>query len=105
MFTTIVQEAVPPPMQPEPEVLLLDRAPANKFLEVVEVPHGRAVSRSLAQLGVAVSERLRVRSAAPWGGPVLVEVGGTTVAIGRGLAHRIKVRLVRRRKKDDACLP
>lgn len=73
----------------------LDRAPRRRCLEVVEVPQGRGVMRSLAQLGVFVSEKLRVRSAAPWSGPILVEVGGTTVAIGRCLARRIKVRLVR----------
>jgi ferrous iron transport protein A len=76
--------------------MFLDRAPQRRSLVVLEVPRGRGVTRSLAQLGVSVSEKLRVRSAAPWGGPILVEVGGTTVAIGRGLASRIKVRLLRR---------
>lgn len=79
----------------KPAVTYLDRAPQRKCLEVVEVPQGRGVARSLAQLGVFVSEKLRVRSAAPWSGPILVEVGGTTVAIGRCLARRIKVRLLR----------
>lgn len=100
-----MQPVTKAPIQREPEVILLDRAPMDNFLEVVEVPQGRGVARSLAQLGVSVTERLRVRSAAPLGGPVLVEVGGTTVAIGRSLARRIKVRLVRRRTRDDACQP
>lgn len=81
-------------------VMFLDCAPQRRSLLVMEVPRGRGVARSLAQLGVAVSEKLRVRSAAPWGGPILVEVGGTTVAIGRSLASRIKVRLVRRDGKE-----
>jgi ferrous iron transport protein A len=93
------------PIQRDSEAIQLDRAPIDKYMEVVEVPQGRGVARSLAQLGVSVTERLRVRSAAPWGGPVLVEVGGTTVAIGRGLARRIKVRLIRKRKRDETCLP
>ena len=77
-------------------VMCLDCAPQRKSLVVVEVPRGRGVARSLAQLGVSVSEKLWVRSAAPWGGPILVDVGGTTAAIGRSLACRIKVRLARR---------
>jgi ferrous iron transport protein A len=80
----------------KPALLQLDRAPQHQWLEVVEVPQGRGAARSLAHLGVLVKERLRVQSAAPWGGPVLVEVGATTVAIGRGLASRIKVRVLRR---------
>lgn len=73
----------------------LDQAPLRKWLVVVEVPQGRGAARSLAHLGVIVNEKLRVRSAAPWGGPILVEVGGTTVAIGRCLANHIKVRALR----------
>jgi Fe2+ transport system protein FeoA len=86
-------------------VTYLDRAPQRKCLEVVEVPQGRGVMRSLAQLGVFVSEKLRVRGAAPWSGPILVEVGGTTVAIGRCLARRIKVRLLRRDGTGDEPCP
>ncbi|MBI3646679.1 MAG: ferrous iron transport protein A [Acidobacteriales bacterium] len=87
-----------------PPITHLDRAPRRKWLEVIEVPQGRGASRSLAHLGVVVSERLRVRAVAPWGGPILVDVGGTTVAIGRCLASRIKVRLVRRdRAGDETC--
>jgi Fe2+ transport system protein FeoA len=86
-------------------VTYLDRAPQHKCLEVVEVPQGRGVVRSLAQLGVFVSEKLRVRGAAPWSGPILVEVGGTTVAIGRCLARRVKVRLVRWDGRGDNPCP
>jgi len=35
-----------------------------------------------------------VRRAAPLGGALLVEVGGSTVALGRGLARRVRVRLL-----------
>jgi len=70
----------------------LDRAPQREWVEVIEVPHGRRASRHLGQLGICVNERLRVLNTAPLGGPVLVDAGGTTVAIGRSLARRIMVR-------------
>lgn len=83
-------------------VTSLDRAPRSEWVEVLDVPGGRRASRSLGQVGVSVHERLRVLSTAPMGGPVLVDAGGTTVAIGRSLASRITVRLMGRGHKGDA---
>lgn len=86
-------------------VVDLDRAPQREWLEVVEVPQGRGTTRSLAQLGIFLNEKVRVRGAAPWRGPVLVDVGGTTVAIGRCLANRIKVRLLKRDGREPQPRP
>jgi Fe2+ transport system protein FeoA len=80
--------------RPEPSIISLDRAPHSEWVEVLDLPRGRRASRSLAQVGINVNEKLRVVSAAPWGGPVLVDAAGSTVAIGRSLASRIKVRVV-----------
>jgi Fe2+ transport system protein FeoA len=74
----------------------LDCAPRRTYVEVVEVPRGRRAGRVLAQVGILLHEKLRVRSAAPMGGPILVDAGGATIAIGRGLASRIRVRLLNR---------
>ncbi len=79
---------------PQPTVTSLDQAPHSEWVEVLDVPRGRGASRHLRQLGVCANEMLRVLSTAPLGGPVLVDVGGSTVAIGRSLASRITVRLV-----------
>ena len=75
-------------------VTSLDRAPQSEWVEVVELPRGRGASRHLEQVGICANERLHVLSAAPLGGPVLVEAAGATVAIGRSLASRITVRLI-----------
>lgn len=87
---------------PQQTVTSLDRAPRSEWVEVLAVPRGRRASRSLGQVGVCVNERLRVLSTAPLGGPVLVDAGGTTVAIGRSLASRITVRLMGRTHRGDA---
>jgi Fe2+ transport system protein FeoA len=78
----------------QPHVTSLDLAPHSQWLEVLDLPRGRRASLSLAQLGVHVNEKLRVLSIAPMGGPVLVEAAGSTIAIGRSLAARIRVRMV-----------
>jgi ferrous iron transport protein A len=55
---------------------------------------GRAVTRQLAQLGIRTGKIVKVRRLAPMGGPILVESGGTTVAVGRGMARKVTVRLL-----------
>lgn len=72
----------------------LDRIPAGKELEVVALPNDAAQVRMLEQLGIREDERGRVRSAAPLGGPILLEIGGSAVAIARAVAKKIRVRLL-----------
>ncbi|MGA7560502.1 MAG: FeoA family protein [Terriglobales bacterium] len=88
--------------RPKQTVISLDRAPRSEWVEVLDVPCGRRASLSLGQMGVCVNERVRVLSTAPMGGPVLVDAGGTTVAIGRSLARRITVRLMGHTHSGDA---
>ncbi len=77
----------------------LDQAPASTPVQVIEVPHTSRSARMLAQLGIVMKEEVRVIGSAPMGGPVLVEVRGSTVAIGRSVAKRIKIRVM-----EDACV-
>ncbi|MFN3347287.1 MAG: ferrous iron transport protein A [Candidatus Bipolaricaulaceae bacterium] len=51
---------------------------------------GRAVRLRLASLGIRPGARLTVLARGP-GGPLLLEVEGCRVALGRGLARRILV--------------
>lgn len=72
----------------------LDRVRSGRRAEVLEIVGGCEACRRLGPLGVFPGAELCVRRAAPLGGPVLIEVGGSTVAIGRGLARRIRVRML-----------
>jgi ferrous iron transport protein A len=60
-------------------------------VQVVEVLGGPRTSRRLAQLGIRAGATVRVRRAAPLSGPLLIEIGGSLVALGRGLAARVVV--------------
>ena len=77
-----------------PETRPLDRAPRHCMVEIVEVEGGANASRQLAQLGIVVGALLQIKRAAPLGGPVLVEIRGSTVAVGRGVARQVFVRTV-----------
>ena len=72
----------------------LDRIPAQSEIEIVALPNDSDQVRTLGQLGIREDERGRVRSTAPLGGPILLEIGGSAVAIARGVAKKIKVRVI-----------
>ncbi len=69
---------------------LLD-APQSQWLKVTALEGGRGVQARLSQHGVFIGDRLRVLRAAPLNGPLLIEVNGREIAIGRGIAEKIFV--------------
>ena len=81
------------PGEPPGDVISLDRVDAPGTVQVLDTD-GRGVTRQLAQLGIRAGKIVKVRRLAPMGGPVLVESGGTTVAVGRGMARKVTVRLL-----------
>ena len=54
---------------------------------------GYGVSLRLRRLGLRPGAQVRAVATGRWGGPVLVEVDGCRVALGRGVARRIFVQL------------
>jgi ferrous iron transport protein A len=73
------------------EKLLTELSPGERGT-VVAVHGGRGIQARLRSLGLVEGQTLRKLSALAWGGPVVVEVKRTQVAIGRGMAARILVR-------------
>jgi ferrous iron transport protein A len=63
----------------------------GKTVRLVEFQGGRGVNQKLTQLGISPGEQARVLRRAPLGGPVLVEVGGRSIALGRGVASKVIV--------------
>ncbi|HEU68160.1 MAG TPA: ferrous iron transport protein A [Candidatus Acetothermia bacterium] len=58
---------------------------------LVAIHGGRGPALRLRRLGLRPGALVRIVAAGGWGGPVLVEVDGCRVALGRGLARRILV--------------
>lgn len=58
---------------------------------VVAVHGGHGVALRLRRLGLRPGAVVRTVGRGPWRGPVLLEVDGCRVALGRGLARRILV--------------
>lgn len=77
-----------------PEHCSLDCVPDACRAEVISIGGSTTSSGVLARLGIFAGAILLVHRTAPMGGPVLVEAQGSTVAVGRGLARQVVVRLL-----------
>ncbi|QAA75976.1 MAG: hypothetical protein BIP78_0208 [Candidatus Bipolaricaulis sibiricus] len=60
---------------------------------LVAVHGGHGSLMRLRRLGLRPGAQVRAVATGRWGGPVLVEVNGCRVALGRGLARRILVQV------------
>ena len=58
---------------------------------ISEIHGGRHFRQRLASLGVHPGDAVKVLRAPRLMGPVIIQIHGTEVAIGYGMAHRIKV--------------
>jgi len=66
-------------------------APKNKLVRIMAYRGGKRVEYKLRQLGLSPGREVKILRYAPMGGPVMLEVDGRTVAIGRGIAERVEV--------------
>ena len=70
----------------------LNRARKGDRVKVVELEGGWGVRQRLNQIGIYEGDVLLVKRSAVFGGPIVVEVHGTEMAIGRGMARHVAVR-------------
>ena len=66
----------------------------NIWVKVTGLEGGRNLADKLNQYGFFIGDRVRVLRRAPMGGPLLIEVDGREMALGRGVAAKIKVETV-----------
>ncbi len=72
-------------------MMTLDTVDIRRTARVILIEGGHGVWSHLNTLGIHVGDWLTVVERAPFRGPVLVEVNGTRVAIGRGIASKVRV--------------
>lgn len=73
------------------EQLSLDRIEKSQEVTVVEIQGGWGARQRLNRMGIHPGDRLLVKRSAIMGGPILVQVHGTDVAVGRGMARKVLV--------------
>jgi ferrous iron transport protein A len=72
---------------------LLD-APKNQTVRVIDYAGGKSVGFKLRQLGLYPGREVKVLRYAPMGGPVMIDISGRSVALGRGIAGRVTVEVI-----------
>jgi ferrous iron transport protein A len=63
----------------------------GKTFRILHFDGGILLENKLRQLGLLPGNNARILRHAPWGGPVMIEVDGRTIAIGKGIASKICV--------------
>jgi ferrous iron transport protein A len=69
---------------------LLD-LPKGQSARIIGFHGGRGIDFKLRQLGLNPGRKVKVLRYAPLGGPLMLDVEGRSVAIGRGIAARVEV--------------
>lgn len=63
----------------------------DRWMLITGISGGKGLEHKLRQLGLVPGDCVRILRHAPLGGPLLVEVGGRSIAVGQGIAARIQV--------------
>ena len=75
-------------------ITTLDKAKEGISAVVKAVHGGHKLRQRLGGLGIHVNDRLRVLRTGFLGGPVLIEIHGSEVGIGHGMAEKIEVEVM-----------
>ena len=60
-------------------------------LRIVSISRSRGIRRQRTQMGIQVGDMVHVKRCVPFGGPILIETRGGSIALSKEYAERIKV--------------
>jgi ferrous iron transport protein A len=75
-------------------ITTLEKVKEGMSAVVKQVHGGQKIRQRLGGLGIHVDDSLKVLRTGFLGGPVLIEVHGTEVGIGHGMAEKIEVEVM-----------
>jgi len=71
--------------------MVLTEAQNGATVRIVDFATGAGLAAKLRQLGLVPGDTARVIRQAPFRGPILLEIRGREIALGRSIAARIQV--------------
>jgi ferrous iron transport protein A len=75
-------------------IMTLEKLKDGMEAVVTQIHGGHHIRLRLGGLGVHPEDRLKVIRSGFFGGPVLIEIHGTQVGIGHGMAQKIEVEVM-----------
>ena len=82
--------------------MTLEQVRPGRSARIVAIDGGHGVQGRLRQMGIHPGDIVLVRSSGAFRGPLLVDVHGCRVAVGRGIARRITVEPIARSEAAGA---
>ena len=70
------------------------QAPIGGRVRIHSFSGGKGVARKLRQYGLFAGDEARLLRLAPLGGPLLIEINGREIALGRGVAAAVLVEML-----------
>ena len=69
----------------------LDQVDENRKAKVIDIQRGQGIRQRLSQMGIHPGDTITILRYGALRGPILIEIHGSQVALGRGIASRIIV--------------
>ena len=69
----------------------LDQVCENEKAKVIDIQGGQGIRQRLGQMGIHPGDMITILRYGALRGPILIEIHGSQVALGRGIASRILV--------------
>ena len=76
------------------QVMPLSHLPINKKAKIVSIQGGYGFQRKLGVMGIREKQEIKIVSRQPFHGPLTIEVRGSQMTLGRGMAQKIMVEVV-----------
>lgn len=74
--------------------LELNRAPCNQTLQVMAVSGDADWEKRFESMGIRKGRQIRKIASQPFGGPIVIEVNGSKISLGRNIAAKIEVEVL-----------
>lgn len=75
------------------KIEFLDKLKPGQTGMIYQLPAGRRAQQRLKEMGLRAGMTISVRHRIPLRGPVIIMVGQTQIALGHGMAGKIKIKL------------
>jgi len=69
----------------------LDQVDENRKAKVIDIQGGQGIRQRLSQMGIHPGDIVTILRYGALRGPILIEIHGSQVALGRGIASKILV--------------
>ena len=74
--------------------IFLSSVPNNKRARIVNIQGGAGLVRKLQVMGIRKGQEIKIVSKQPFRGPLTIEVCGSQMTLGRGMARKILVEVI-----------